>query len=129
MKLYYCLHCNKELNWIRQNANKYCNNKCQKTHESNQKIKNWLEKGKDWSNQIPAWAKRHLVETRGYNCEICGIDKHNKQSIVLECDHIDGNYLNNKPTNLRLVCPNCHSQTATYKAKNKGHGRKHRKAI
>ena len=30
---------------------------------------------------------------------------------------------NNKLENLRLLCPNCHAQTPTYKAKNKGNGR------
>jgi hypothetical protein len=39
-------------------------------------------------------------------------------SINLELDHIDGNNKNNNLINLRLLCPNCHSQTETYRGKN-----------
>ena len=47
--------------------------------------------------------------------------------IPLEIEHIDGNYLNNRESNLTLLCPNCHSLTATYKGANQGNGRKDRK--
>jgi len=39
---------------------------------------------------------------------------------------VDLNSENNNPSNLELLCPNCHSQTATYKSKNEGNGRKAR---
>lgn len=39
--------------------------------------------------------------------------------IPLELDHIDGNNQNNKLNNLRLLCPNCHALTTTYRGKNK----------
>jgi 5-methylcytosine-specific restriction endonuclease McrA len=39
--------------------------------------------------------------------------------LVLECDHIDGVPTNHNPSNLRLICPNCHSQTNTFKGRNK----------
>lgn len=38
--------------------------------------------------------------------------------IKLELDHIDGNPQNNTLSNLRLLCPNCHSQTPTYRGRN-----------
>ena len=41
-------------------------------------------------------------------------------------DHIDGNSENNRLDNLRLICSNCDMQLPTYKAKNKGKGRKDR---
>ncbi|MFA6159158.1 MAG: HNH endonuclease signature motif containing protein [Candidatus Paceibacterota bacterium] len=40
--------------------------------------------------------------------------------LTLEIDHIDGNPENNEKENLRLLCPNCHSQTSTYRGKNAG---------
>lgn len=39
--------------------------------------------------------------------------------IPLELDHIDGNNQNNNFGNLRLLCPNCHAGTSTYRGKNK----------
>lgn len=32
-------------------------------------------------------------------------------------DHIDGNPKNTRLSNVRLLCPNCHSQTDTYTGK------------
>lgn len=45
------------------------------------------------------------------------------QPIPLQMDHIDGNPDNNERFNLRLICPNCHAQTATYAGRNVGHHR------
>jgi len=52
-------------------------------------------------------------------CEICGIDEWNKKPLTLHLDHIDGNTYNHTLNNLRLLCPNCHSQTETYCGRNK----------
>lgn len=41
------------------------------------------------------------------------------QPIPLELDHIDGNNKNNRLKNLRLLCPNCHALTPTYRSKNR----------
>ncbi len=49
------------------------------------------------------------------------------QNIPLEVEHIDGNYKNNNEENLTLLCPNCHSLTATYKGANLSKRRKSRK--
>lgn len=40
-------------------------------------------------------------------------------TLVLHLDHINGEHTDNRLENLRLLCPNCHSQTATYCGKNK----------
>ena len=41
----------------------------------------------------------------------------------IELDHINGDSTDNSLSNLRLLCPNCHTQTKTYKGKNKSKGR------
>ncbi len=51
-------------------------------------------------------------------CAICGLSKWLNKDIVLHTDHIDGNLLDNTFGNLRLICPNCHSQTDTYSGRN-----------
>ena len=51
-------------------------------------------------------------------CSICGISELNNLKLNMELDHIDGNRFNHSLINLRLLCPNCHSQTDTYRAKN-----------
>lgn len=49
-----------------------------------------------------------------YECAICKLQDWNNVKITLELDHINGINTDNRLLNLRLLCPNCHSQTATY---------------
>jgi 5-methylcytosine-specific restriction endonuclease McrA len=39
--------------------------------------------------------------------------------LILHVDHIDGNRYDCRPENLRFLCPNCHSQTATWAGANR----------
>lgn len=52
-------------------------------------------------------------------CEICNRSVWQGKPMPLELDHIDGNHKNNNLPNLRLLCPNCHSMTSTFRGKNK----------
>lgn len=54
-----------------------------------------------------------------YECSICGLKEWNEKEIVLQLDHINGKSNDNRMENLRLLCPNCHSQTETYAGKKK----------
>lgn len=48
------------------------------------------------------------------NCYACGISYWTNKKLNLHLDHIDGDHFNNEVSNLRLLCPNCHSLTSTY---------------
>lgn len=45
----------------------------------------------------------------------CGLTEWHGKPLVLELEHIDGNRRNNSLDNLQLLCPNCHSQTDTWR--------------
>ena len=124
-----CLNCEVLL---QKNTSKYCSNKCQKEYEYKQFIKNWQEgriNGMRGKYQISLHIRRYLFEKYNSRCYRCGWGKVNDYTgmIPLEIEHIDGNFENNCEDNLVLLCPNCHSLTATYKGANLSHGRHERK--
>lgn len=130
MKTYNCLNCGKE-HLFRgiQYANKYCNNKCQKEYEYKKYIVEWKQgivNGRKGKLQTSAHIKRYILAKQEYKCSRCGIESWFGDALTLELDHINGDSENNKEENLRCLCPNCHSQTPTYKSKNIGKGRKSR---
>jgi 5-methylcytosine-specific restriction endonuclease McrA len=60
--------------------------------------------------------RQGLLEPR---CASCGLTEWLVQPIPLELDHINGDRFDHRLENLRLLCPNCHALTATYRGKNK----------
>lgn len=67
--------------------------------------------------------KHRLIKEGVLSCKCmgCGLtNTWNNKPLVLELDHVDGVSDNHQLENLRLLCPNCHSQTSTFR----GHNRK-----
>ena len=69
--------------------------------------------------------KRVIIKEKliDYKCNVCGITDWNGRKLSLHLDHINGINNDNRLDNLRFLCPNCHSLTDTYCAKNKNRGR------
>lgn len=123
-----CKHCNNELNRKKD----YCDNKCQQDYQYEVYIDSWkqgIENGMKGQYEVSNHIRRYLYDKYENKCCKCGWNEVNPYTnkIPLEIEHIDGDYTNNKEDNLELLCPNCHSLTATYKGANKGNGRKDRK--
>ena len=119
---YNCRNCGTEATVSKQKLNVYCSNNCQREFEYKERIRIWKETGEISTTTL----RKHLLKEKGV-CSACGINEWNNKTIVLELEHKDGNALNNSEDNVCLLCPNCHSQTDTYKAKNKGNGRSKRR--
>lgn len=131
-----CTKCQKQLCCDRKSRNQklYCSSQCLANHRHEQYIERWLkglENGMRGKTLLSCHIRRWLFEQRGESCWVCQWDTKHPSSgkCPLEVDHIDGTHTNNRPENLRLLCPNCHALTPTYRNRNKGNGRKHRRDL
>jgi hypothetical protein len=83
------------------------------------KLENILKKNTCYPS---AKLKKRLVNQKILKdvCAICNLGPiWNNLPITLQLDHINGNRNDNTIENLRILCPNCHTQTPTHSGKNK----------
>lgn len=119
-----CQNCNKDFEFSPLHTNGlYCSNRCRGIHKSKLHKKAWYNSTLVKKIDRPT-IRKYLAEDCGYKCQICSISNWQDQPITLEVDHVDGNSADDSPKNVRLLCPNCHSQTPYRGAANKGRGRK-----
>ncbi len=52
-------------------------------------------------------------------CDECGISEWRGKRLAIQIDHVNGIRDDHRLENLRMLCPNCHSQTETFAARNR----------
>lgn len=123
-----CLNCEKEFRPYRGSKTmKYCCHKCQ--WEFNKKQIYKQIENNTYSVVHSKMYRTYMIEKYGAKCMECGWDKINPTSKkpTIQIEHIDGNSENTKLSNLKLLCPNCHSLTSTFGGLNRGNGRHYRR--
>lgn len=128
-----CIHCSNEFSgcYTAVKKRKYCSFKCSSEHRKQQ---TWLPKEQLIDNGITKLSeniesnnsifKQYLIKKFGAKCMKCNWNNVNIYTgrVPIELEHKDGDCTNNNLSNLELLCPNCHSLTATYKGANRREG-------
>ncbi len=119
-----CLRCG---NPTKAHAKKFCSRDCFFLFQKEDYIHKWLSGEKSGTTGIKfkgisLTIRKYLFEKFDNSCQECGWGRKNETTgtIPLAIHHVDGNYLNNRPENLELLCPNCHSLTPNYCGANAG---------
>lgn len=101
---------------------KYCNTYCKEEYLLQQWISGSIDGNGTYT--IRAFVRRFVLKRANNSCELCGFNNLRQDGdSILEVDHIDGNWLNSTPSNLRALCPNCHHLTENFGSRNRGNGR------
>lgn len=132
-----CKRCNTVIPYNKRWDSTYCSRSCAAIGNHNKPRKQLKTQREDRSPHTQALKrfaagelkKRRTIrivlnETVGPSCSKCNLPPiWCGEPLVMVVDHIDGNAGNNLPSNLRLLCPNCTSQTSTFCGRNIGNGR------
>lgn len=126
-----CVVCNGPFEYGNRGNRKYCSDSCYRKNHSEAaerkrvtKIDGWLA-GEDWSysnGRLPLPIREYLLTESGGKCSQCGWAEVNAVlgKPILTINHIDGNWKNNKRSNLEVLCYNCHTLTPTFGSLNRG---------
>ena len=81
-------------------------------------VQDKLTADSNWNTNV---LRRQLISSGMFEhrCQGCNLNSWLNNLIPLELDHINGIRTDNRIENLRILCPNCHALTPTYRGKNK----------
>lgn len=110
----------------------FCSNQCTNDQQYLEYINKWklsLVGGMSGKDSLSGHIRRYLFEKHDNKCQKCGWGDINPYTnkTPLAVHHIDGDCVNNKESNLELLCPNCHSMTDNYGSRNKNNSIKRSK--
>lgn len=115
-----CKNCNMNFDTNRK-FQVFCSQKCSTEYKKNEKIIRFLNGELTDSQVRKETIREYLIKLQSGKCIICNQPPfYNGKPLVFIVDHIDGNFGNNNPENIRAICPNCNSQTDTFSGKNVG---------
>ena len=86
-----------------------------KTRPSGMPISELLLRGTSRQNVKMRLLRAGLLKDE---CAECGLTHWRGKRLSLHIDHINGVHNDHRLENLRMLCPNCHSQTETYGGRN-----------
>lgn len=120
-----CLNCG--VNDVQRGSRGCCSDECGVELKYKENLRKWFSGEETGGNiyGVSGFVRHYLFKLHDNKCSLCGwceVNPYTKK-IPLQVEHIDGNWENNRPDNLTLICPNCHSLTATFGGRNKGKGR------
>jgi hypothetical protein len=133
-EILFCENCKKPIE-IKDSKykRKFCSVTCIADNKKKKLLEYWLKTGipntftggKNGNTLKSHYIRDYLLKEQNNCCAICKCSNiWNNKVLNFILDHIDGDCNHNSRENLRLICPNCDSQTDTYKGKNLGKGRR-----
>ena len=120
-----CPNCHKVLKQTYKDQ-KYCSRTCAGAFKRQVRINSWITG--DWSGssestgKVSSIIRNYLLDQANYRCTMCNWSEINQITgmPVLVLDHIDGDWGNSTPGNLRIICRNCDSTLPTFCGLNVG---------